>query len=161
MSYYYQTWIAGGTITRIKQTSINIIKNVKSNKGIETIQELILDNIESYNTFKQYHYNLWEISSVYPSKWLRPILALANYFMTDEEKPHFIAMDAETQVEHILPQTPKRDSQWNADFDKEKREKWVNNIANLTLLKRKKNAQALNGDFDEKRKFMVAKTQAK
>ncbi len=103
VSYYYQTWIAGGTITRIKQTSINIIKNVKSNKGIETIQELILDNIESYNTFKQYHYNLWESSSVYPSKWLRPILALANYFMTDEEKPHFIAMDAETQVEHILP----------------------------------------------------------
>lgn len=37
VSYYYQTWIAGGTITRIKQTSINIIKNVKSNKDIETI----------------------------------------------------------------------------------------------------------------------------
>ncbi len=84
VSYYYQTWIAGGTITRIKQTSINIIKNVKSNKDIETIQELILDNIESYNTFNQYHYNLWESSSVYPSKWLRPVLALANYFMTDE-----------------------------------------------------------------------------
>ncbi|MUU22176.1 DUF262 domain-containing protein [Helicobacter pylori] len=161
VSYYYQTWIAGGTITRIKQTSINIIKNVKSNKGIETIQELILDNIESYNTFKQYHYNLWDSSSVYPSKWLRPVLALANYFMTDEEKPHFIAMDAETQVEHILPQTPKRDSQWNADFDKEKREKWVNNIANLTLLKRKKNAQALNGDFDEKRKIYGGKDPSK
>ncbi|GAA7493272.1 hypothetical protein ckin124_14440 [Helicobacter pylori] len=84
VSYCYQTWIAGGTITRIKQTSINIIKNVKSNKSIETIQELILDNIESYNTFNQYHYNLWESSSVYPSKWLRPVLALANYFMTDE-----------------------------------------------------------------------------
>ncbi|GAA7883591.1 hypothetical protein HpMS197_14670 [Helicobacter pylori] len=51
VSYYYQTWIAGGTITRIKQTSINIIKNVKSNKGIKTIQELILNNIDSHNTF--------------------------------------------------------------------------------------------------------------
>lgn len=111
VSYYYQTWIAGGTITRIKQTSINIIKNVKSNKSVKTIQELILDNIESYNTFNQYHYNLWDSSSVYPSKWLRPVLALANYFMTDEEKPHFIAMDAETQVEHILPQNPKKGSQ--------------------------------------------------
>ncbi len=107
VSYYYQTWIAGGTITRIKQTSINIIKNVKSNKDIETIQELILDNIESYNTFNQYRYNLWDSDSVYPSKWVRPVLALANYFMADEEKPHFIAMDAETQVEHILPQSPK------------------------------------------------------
>ncbi|GAA8388455.1 DUF262 domain-containing protein [Helicobacter pylori] len=161
VSYYYQNWIAGGTITRIKPTSINIIKNVKSNKDIETIQELILDNIESYNTFDQYFYNLWKSSSVYPSKWVRPVLALANYFMADEEKPHFIVMDAETQVEHILSQKPKRDSQWNADFDKEKREEWVNNIANLTLLKRKKNAKALNGDFDEKRKIYGGKDQSK
>ncbi len=123
VSYYYQTWIAGGTITRIKQTSINIIKNVKSNKGIKTIQELILNNIDSHNTFDQYLYNLWESSSVYPSKWVRPILALANYFMVDEEKPHFIVMDAETQVEHILPQSPKRGSQWNADFILTKKKK--------------------------------------
>ncbi len=161
VSYYYQTWIAGGTITRIKQTSINIIKNVKNNKDIETIQELILDNIDSYNTFNQYHYNLWDSSSVYPRIWVRPVLALANYFMADEEKPHFIVMDAETQVEHILPQKPKKGSQWNADFDKEKREEWVNNIANLTLLKRKKNAQALNGDFDEKRKIYGGKDPSK
>ncbi len=161
VSYYYQTWIAGGTITRIKQTSINIIKNVKSNKSVETIKELILNNIDSYNTFDQYLYNLWESSSVYPSKWVRPVLALANYFMADEEKPHFIVMDAETQVEHILPQNPKRGSQWNADFGKEKREEWVNNIANLTLLKRKKNAKALNGDFDEKRKIYGGKDPSK
>ncbi|GAA8955653.1 DUF262 domain-containing protein [Helicobacter pylori] len=161
VSYYYQTWIAGGTITHIKQTSINIIKNVKNNKGIETIKELILNNIDSYNTFNQYLYNLWESSSVYPSKWVRPVLALANYFMADEEKPHFIVMDAETQVEHILPQNPKRGSQWNADFNKEKREEWVNRIANLTLLKRKKNAKALNGDFDEKRKIYGGKDTSK
>ncbi|MGT0053486.1 DUF262 domain-containing protein [Helicobacter pylori] len=161
VSYYYQNWIAGGTITRIKQTSINIIKNVKSNKGIKTIQELILDNINSYNTFNQYFYNLWDSSSVYPSKWVHPVLALANYFMVDEEKPHFIVMDAETQVEHVLPQSPKRGSQWNADFDKEKREEWVNNIANLTLLKREKNAKALNGDFDEKRKIYSGKDTSK
>ncbi|GAA7594843.1 DUF262 domain-containing protein [Helicobacter pylori] len=161
VSYYYQTWIAGGTITCIKQTSINIIKNVKSNKGIKTIQELILNNIDSYNTFDQYLYNLWYSSSVYPSKWVRPVLALVNYFMVDEEKPNFIVMDAETQVEHVLPQKPKKGSQWDADFDKEKKEEWVNNIANLTLLKRKKNAQALNGDFDEKRKIYGGKDTSK
>ncbi len=161
VSYYYQNWIAGGTITRIKQTSINIIKNVKSNKGIKTIQELILNNINSYNTFNQYFYNLWNSSSVYPSNWVHPVLALANYFMVDEEKPNFIVMDAETQVEHVLPQSPKGGSQWNADFDKEKKEEWVNNIANLTLLKRKKNAQALNGDFDEKRKIYGGKDTSK
>ncbi len=161
VSYYYQTWIAGGTITRIKQTSINIIKNVKSNKGIKTIQELVLNNIGSYNTFNQYFDNLWDSSFVFGRRWVRPVLALANYFMTDEEKPHFIVMDAETQVEHILPQNPEEGSQWNADFDQEKREKWVNSIANLTLLKRKKNAKASNGDFDEKRKIYGGKDTSK
>ncbi len=161
VSYYYQTWIAGGTITRIKHTNINIIKNVKSNKGIKTIQELVLNNIGSYNTFNQYFDNLWDSSFVFGRRWVRPVLALANYFMTDEEKPHFIVMDAETQVEHILPQNPEEGSQWNADFDQEKREKWVDSIANLTLLKRKKNAKASNGDFDEKRKIYGGKDTSK
>ncbi len=120
-----------------------------------------MNNIDSYNTFNQYFYNLWDSSSVYPSQWVRPVLALANYFMVDEEKPNFIVMDAETQVEHVLPQKPKKGSQWNADFDKEKKEEWVNNIANLTLLKRKKNAQALNGDFDEKIKIYGGKDTSK
>ncbi|GAA9745586.1 hypothetical protein VN0142_11340 [Helicobacter pylori] len=44
---------------------------------------------------------------------------------------------------------------------KKKKEEWVNNIANLTLLKRKKNAQALNGDFDEKRKIYGGKDTSK
>ncbi len=108
VSYYYQTWIAGGTITRIKHTSINIIKNVKSNKGIETIQELVLDNIGSYNTFNQYFYNLWDSSFVFPSKWVRPVLALANYFMTDEEKPHFIFMIEKPKWSIFYPKIPKK-----------------------------------------------------
>ncbi len=37
----------------------------------------------------------------------------------------------------------------------------MNNIANLTLLKRKKNAKALNGDFDEKRKIYGGKDTSK
>ncbi|GAA8270481.1 hypothetical protein HpNP113_12670 [Helicobacter pylori] len=37
----------------------------------------------------------------------------------------------------------------------------MNNIANLTLLKRKKNVQALNGDFDEKRKIYGGKDTSK
>ncbi|EQL67069.1 hypothetical protein MMM7_10740 [Helicobacter pylori] len=37
----------------------------------------------------------------------------------------------------------------------------MNRIANLTLLKRKKNAKALNGDFDEKRKIYGGKDTSK
>ncbi|GAA7450983.1 hypothetical protein ID1017_11890 [Helicobacter pylori] len=61
----------------------------------------------------------------------------------------------------FCPKSPKEAVNGNADFDQEKREKWVNNIANLTLLKRKKNAQALNGDFDEKREIYGGKDTSK
>lgn len=61
-------------------------------------------------------------------------------------------MDAEIQVEHVLPQKPKKGSQWDADFDKEKKEEWVNNIANLTLLKRKKKRASFKRGFWWKKK---------
>lgn len=47
------------------------------------------------------------------------------------------------------------------DFDKEKREEWVNNIVNLIFLKCKKNVKVLNGDFDEKRKIYGGKDLSK
>lgn len=62
-------------------------------------------------------------------------------------------------VEHVLPQNPSADSQWVTDFpDPETRTKWVHKLANLVLLTRRKNAQAGNKDFDEKKtKYLTTK----
>ena len=55
-------------------------------------------------------------------------------------------------VEHVLPRNPDRDSQWVTDFpDEEDREEWTDKLANLVLLSRTKNSQALNYDFDRKK----------
>ncbi|MCZ0940630.1 MAG: RecQ family ATP-dependent DNA helicase [Caldilineaceae bacterium] len=55
-------------------------------------------------------------------------------------------------VEHVLPRNPERNSQWLRDFpDEEKREEWTDKLANLVLLSRTKNSQALNYDFDRKK----------
>lgn len=55
-------------------------------------------------------------------------------------------------VEHVLPQTPAVGSQWLRDFpDEAERDAWVHKLANLVLLTRRKNAQASNADFDEKK----------
>jgi Protein of unknown function DUF262/Protein of unknown function (DUF1524) len=54
-------------------------------------------------------------------------------------------------VEHVLPQNPKTDSQWCADFTASERLKWTNKLANLVLLSRTKNAQAQNFDFAVKK----------
>jgi Protein of unknown function DUF262/Protein of unknown function (DUF1524) len=55
-------------------------------------------------------------------------------------------------VEHVLPQNPPAGSHWLTDFPNEAdREKWVHKLANLVLLTRRKNSQASNLDFAEKK----------
>ena len=62
-------------------------------------------------------------------------------------------------VEHVLPQTPGLGSQWLIDFPNDfDREQWVHKLANLVLLTRRKNAQASNNDFkDKKGKYFTTK----
>ncbi len=63
-------------------------------------------------------------------------------------------------IEHVLPQNPKADSQWILDWpESEAREYWLHKIANLIPLTRKKNSQAQNFDFnDKKEKYFVEKS---
>ncbi len=54
-------------------------------------------------------------------------------------------------IEHVLPQNPDKDSQWVKRFNDREHSQYVHKIGNLTLLSRKKNAQAQNYDFDKKK----------
>lgn len=54
-------------------------------------------------------------------------------------------------VEHVLPQNPKSDSQWFADFTEDERSYWTHRLANLVLLNRRKNSSAQRYDFKEKK----------
>jgi hypothetical protein len=55
-------------------------------------------------------------------------------------------------VEHVLPQKPRANSQWLTWWpDDEQRAAWTNRLGNLLLLSRRKNSQASNFDFDEKK----------
>lgn len=62
-------------------------------------------------------------------------------------------------VEHVLPQNPSQGSKWLTDFpDPSERERWVHKLANLVLLTRRKNSQASNFDFlDKKEKYFAMK----
>ncbi|MCB2413079.1 DUF262 domain-containing HNH endonuclease family protein [Demequina sp. TTPB684] len=60
-------------------------------------------------------------------------------------------------IEHVLPQRPREESVWMANFTDEQRDYWVHRLGNLVLLNRKKNSQAGNYDFDEKKvKYFAA-----
>ena len=57
-------------------------------------------------------------------------------------------------IEHILPQSIKKGSQWDIIWaDLETRKMWLNKIANLIPLTRAKNSEAQNYDFDKKKEL--------
>jgi uncharacterized protein with ParB-like and HNH nuclease domain len=62
-------------------------------------------------------------------------------------------------VEHVLPQNPASNSVWLSHFPNGKHEKYVHRLGNLVLLSRKKNTEAQNFDFHEKKDiYFTAKT---
>jgi len=55
-------------------------------------------------------------------------------------------------IEHILPQHPLANSMWDKTWpNDEEREQWLNRIANLVPLTRKKNSAAQNYEFEKKK----------
>lgn len=60
-------------------------------------------------------------------------------------------------IEHVLPQKPKADSEWNQLFSKEDQEFWLDKIANLVLLSKSKNSSANNLNFKDKKEKYLGK----
>lgn len=87
---------------------------------------------------------------IYTTKRLRvPLLLRLDEAISDQGAIYNHSL---LSVEHVLPQNPKENSQWMQDFPEEaQRVSWVHRLANLVLLSRRKNAQASNFDFEEKK----------
>ena len=148
VAYYYQNWIAGATVARIKQTSFNVLKLVKNNADIEQIENEFKSNLEKYSTTKTFKESI-ESNTVYGRKWDRAVLLLIEYFSTDEDKNSFIPLGPKLHLEHILPKTLT--PSWKETFTSDEIQQWTDSIGNLTLLSLRKNVQAKNNNFEEKK----------
>ncbi len=165
VKFYYQDWVAGKTRSTRSQTCCNIIKALKEKKSVEHIASIVKKYLDEKNITQDFKRNLQD-SNLYtkfystngknPKKisWLKPILILVEYFMSDDPKPKRIQTN-DFHVEHILPQKPTLSSQWAKDFSEEEREHYTHSLANLTLLGGKKNIQASNLDFKDKKKIYM------
>ncbi len=158
VKFYYQDWVAGKTKTTRSQTCCNIINALKEKKSVEHIASIVKKYLDEKNITQHFKENLRD-SLVYkkqPTKnpWIKPILILVEYFMSDDPKPKRIQTN-DFHVEHILPQKPTLSSQWAKDFSEEERERYTHSLANLTLLGGKKNTEASNLDFKDKKKIYM------
>ncbi len=168
VKFYYQDWVAGKTRSTRSQTCCNIINALKEKKNIDDIISIVKEYLNERNITQDFKRNLQD-SNLYtkfyftgkiPKKnsWLKPILILVEYFISDDPRPKRIEKDKNLHVEHILPQNPDPSSQWVKDFSEEERELYTHSLANLTLLGGNKNSQASNLDFKDKKEIYMGKT---
>ncbi|WRF52288.1 DUF262 domain-containing protein [Helicobacter pylori] len=160
VKFYYQRWVARKPKDQKEQTCCNIIKALKEKKSMEHIVSIAIENLDQYSVTQHFKENLkddhlYEKHIRSPNhSWLKPILILVEYFMSDDPKPKRIQTN-DFHVEHILPQKPTLSSQWAKDFSEEERERYTHSLANLTLLGGEKNTKASNLDFKDKKKIYM------
>ncbi|GAA7701898.1 hypothetical protein HpMMM85_01090 [Helicobacter pylori] len=118
----------------------------------KNITQRFRDNLKDSKLYEKFYF---AGKSVKKNSWLKPILILVEYFVSDDSYPKRIQMDKNLHVEHILPQNPDLSSQWVKDFSEEERELYTHSLANLTLLGGTKNSQASNLDFKDKKKIYM------
>ncbi|WQY32470.1 DUF262 domain-containing protein [Helicobacter pylori] len=158
VKFYYQDWVAGQAKSTREQTCCNIINALKEKKSMEHIVSVAIKNLDDYSVTQHFKEKLRD-SLVYKKQparnpWIKPILILVEYFMSDDPKPKRIQTN-DFHVEHILPQKPDLSSQWAKDFSEEERERYTHSLANLTLLGGTKNKEASNLDFKDKKKIYM------
>ncbi len=166
VKFYYQDWVAGQTKSTRSQTCCNIIIALKEKKSVRYIASIVVkkylddknitqrfrDNLQNSKLYEKFYF---AGKSVKKNSWLKPVLILVEYFVSDDSYPKRIQMDKNLHIEHILPQQPGSSSQWVKDFSEEERELYTHSLANLTLLGGTKNAQASNLDFKDKKKIYM------
>ncbi|WP_395043645.1 DUF262 domain-containing protein [Flavobacterium sp.] len=145
--FYYLYWIAGKTLTQIKQTSFNIIKWVKENRTIEDIEIDLNKKLEEDKVISQALNALKE--DIYQEPWCKPLLILIEYNNSDHSNPSFIELNQYLHAEHILPKEYAKFEEWK-HITPVLSKQWLNSGGNLTLLSGAKNIEASNNPFETK-----------
>ena len=135
-------WIIGLTPTSRIENMNNIIKLIDST---DTTEELLRNEIFKIN---QNDFMNVLSDNIYGRRFARYVLYKLDYLYGNSDK---INVPSVITAEHILPQTPKDDSQWKIDFTDEEREKWTHKIGNLVLISRRKNSSQGRKDYEDKK----------
>lgn len=134
-------------------------RTVNINSILKSIEEACSPEAVLLNESLMYDKNAlsFELNQdIYGKRHDKYILLKLDYLETEqaEEKRH-----SKISVEHVLPQSPKSDSNWVKVFDDNSRKHYTNRICNLVLLSKSKNSEAKNYEFEEKKvKYIQGKS---
>ncbi len=140
---YSSAWLLGQTKDKRLIDMCSILKVIASSKKVTDVlnsNEIEYDKKEVKNVLKQ--------TNFYKRGYAKYILVKLEYLSCENNVQRTFGA---TSIEHVLPQNPKPSSDWAISFDDDDRDEWTNNIANLVLLSKRKNASASNYEFKKKK----------
>ncbi|MFC4334107.1 DUF262 domain-containing protein [Salininema proteolyticum] len=139
---YIDHWVRGVRKDERYRTYTTILKHIQQTRNPDEL----LDKIGQVET--KAIEDACRSSNLYDSGYAKYLLVRAEISVTELDKPR----DFEARsIEHVMPQNPKKDSQWLKWFNDEQHEALVNTAGNLVLLSKSKNSAAGNKEFDEKK----------
>lgn len=153
--FYYSYWIAGYTTAKVRDFSFRLLRLIKRKKPINEIKEEMKKKMQEDHVSKRIKEALED--DAYGESWLKPLLVLIEYQQWDPSILVFIDLNREIHVDHILPEKWYKIPYWKKRWDGDKAQLWLNKMGNLTLLWGKKNEQASNKPFKDKKEIYKGK----
>ena len=145
--FYYLYWIAGKTLSAVKQISFTIIGSIKTNKPITDIEKDLNSKLKEDNIASAVLKNL--SGDIYSESWAKPLLLTIEYQNREADFSSFIELGKYLQAEHILPQKYKENHDWS-HIENRVAERFLHSAGNLTILSDKRNLEAKHYSFADK-----------
>lgn len=140
--------IADAVCGKAPSNRIDNLNNI-INKINESADSDSVINAQSYYSFNENVFMANVQSEIYGRRYTYALLMMLEWKYKDKSEWKEFGT---TSIEHILPQTPRSDSQWVRDFDENQRSFYTHRIGNLCLIGRRKNSSLGNLDYQEKLK---------
>ena len=145
-------WLSQYTSTERIKNMNEILKEIE--KEGQTVDNL-LNNKELFEISKENFENALNRKDFYKKKYAKYILL--KYDFLKSSNTALISNYRNISIEHILPQNPDENSQWQRDFTENEIEDLKHNLGNLILINGKKNTSLGNLDFILKKERYLKK----
>ncbi|MED3825956.1 HNH endonuclease family protein, partial [Priestia flexa] len=140
---FVTSWVKGMSPTARVTETVKMIHSIDLANSVEEVFEA--DSFKTEKSLSDFTYNI-NVQDFYKKKFAKYLLLRLDMNLS-ENATIKKAYSGIISVEHILPQTPPKGSEWERHFTAEDRKEWTHKLGNLVLLSRRKNSSANNKDF--------------